>query len=140
MTFLLDTNVASEVRKRRPDPGLAQWWQRAPATALFISALTVGELHRGVDRVRARGHHSQAESLSTWLAHITSHFADRVLAVDAAVAEVWGRMSPGQPVPTVDGLIAATAERHGLTLVTRNTRDVERTGVRVLDPFSMASR
>lgn len=136
MTFLLDTNVVSEVRKRRPDPGLAQWWQQAPATGLFVSALTVGELRRGIERVRARGDHSQAESLSTWLAQITSHFADRVLAVDAAVAEAWGRLSPGQPVPTVDGLIAATAERHGLTLVTRNARDVERTGVPVLDPFS----
>lgn len=136
MNFLLDTNVVSEIRKRRPDPGLAGWWEQASASRLYLSALTVGELCRGVERVRTRGDGAQAGMLSEWLAGIVGQFADRILPVDAAVAEAWGRLSPAGPVPVVDGLIAATAAVHDLTLVTRNTRDVERTGARLLDPFT----
>ncbi|WP_026875857.1 type II toxin-antitoxin system VapC family toxin [Jiangella gansuensis] len=135
MTFLLDTNLVSELRKRRPDAGVAAWWADAPASRLYLSALTVGELHRGVERIRVRGDHAQAEALAGWLAGIVRQFADRILPVDAEVAEVWGRLPRDQPVPAVDGLIAATAIRHDLTLVTRNARDVARTGVRLVDPF-----
>lgn len=138
MSFLLDTNVISEIRKRRPNPGLADWWEQAPSSRLYVSVLTVGELRRGIERVRARRDDTQVIALSDWLSSIAGHFADRVLAVDALIADLWGRLSPSKPVPAVDGLIAATALRHDLTLVTRNARDVERTGVKVLDPFSPA--
>jgi predicted nucleic acid-binding protein len=138
VSFLLDTNVISEIRKRRPNPGLADWWEQAPSSRLYVSVLTVGELRRGVERVRARRDDAQATALSDWLSNIASQFAERVLAVDTLVADLWGRLSPLKPVPAVDGLIAATAMRHDLTLVTRNGRDVQRTGVRVLDPFSPA--
>lgn len=136
MTFLLDTNVISEVRKRRTDAGVAAWWDRVPASRLYLSVLTIGELRRGVERVSARGDTVHAASLAEWLTKLTSQFADRLLPVDVGVAGAWARLAHKRPTPVVDALLAATAIRHDLTLVTRNTRDVEDTGVKILDPFT----
>jgi predicted nucleic acid-binding protein len=135
VTYLLDTNVVSEVRRPRPHPGVFEWWNDVPARRLYVSSLTIGELRRGVGRLEARDDHAQARRLADWLDDLTRQFADRILAVDTATADLWGRLPQQRPIPVVDGLIAATALRHDLTLVTRNVRDFSRTGVTVLDPF-----
>ncbi len=118
MSFLLDTNVVSEVRRRKPDPGLAAWWEQVSSSRLYLSVLTVGELHRGVERVRRRSDIGQADALGEWLLRVVRQFTDRILPVEPAVAVEWGRQYQSQPIPVVDGLIAATAVVHDLTLVT----------------------
>lgn len=133
--FLLDTNVVSELRKgRRADRGVVTWIGDAPE-ALHLSVLVVGELRRGVERVRRRDERA-AGALEHWLHRVVAGFADRVLPVSRAVADAWGRMGVSDPVPVVDGLLAATAQVHGLTLVTRNVADVAATGVPTLNPFA----
>lgn len=134
MSWLVDTNILSELRKgERTAPGIRAWFDAADGDELYTSVLVVGELRRGIESIRRRDEPA-ALALETWLERLTEAFADRVLAVDAAVADQWGRLNVPDPVPTVDGLLAATALVHDLTLVTRNTRDVARTGVRLLDP------
>lgn len=137
MTYLLDTNVVSELRRPHPDPRVSAWFARVEASELFLSALVVGEIVAGVERVRRRDPHA-AVVYDSWLDELQDAFADRIVPVDLAAAEEWGRMSVPDPVPVVDGLLAATAKVRGWTLVTRNVRDVARTGVRVLDPFDAA--
>ena len=134
MTWLLDTNIVSELRKgERANPGLRAWFAGADEESLYTSVLVVGEIRRGIESIRRRDVPS-ALALDQWLAGLANGFADRILPVDQVVAEQWGRLNVPDPVPTVDGLLAATALTHGLTLVTRNTRDVARTGVPLLDP------
>ncbi len=135
MSWLLDTNVLSDLRKgERASPGLSVWFAEADEETLYTSVLVIGELRRGIESIRRRDVPSAA-ALDLWLAGLTDGFADRILPVDQAVAEQWGRLNVPDPIPTVDGLLAATALVHGFTLVTRNTRDVLRTGVPVLDPW-----
>ena len=135
MTFLVDTNVLSELRKgARANPGVLRWFADAEERELWTSVLVVGEVRRGIESLRRRDAIA-AVALDQWLARLTESFADRILEVDTRVAEAWGRLSVPDPLPTVDGLLAATALVHDLTLVTRNVRDVERTGARLLDPF-----
>ena len=136
MTYLLDTNVISELRRPRPHPGVLEWWNEVPAGRLYVSSLTIGELRRGVGRLQARNDDVQAQRLADWLDGLAQQFADRVLAVDTVIAEIWGRLPQHRPIPAVDGLIAATALRHDLTVVTRNVRDFLATGVTVVDPFA----
>jgi hypothetical protein len=134
VSWLLDTNIVSELRKgERADPRLRAWFTASDEEALFTSVLVIGEIRRGIESLRRRDVPS-ALALEHWLAALTDGFADRILPVDRNVAEEWGRLNVPDPVPTVDGLLAATARVHGLTLVTRNTRDVTRTGVPLLDP------
>lgn len=133
MSWLLDTNVLSEVRRgERAHPGVRTWWVAVPEQHVFMSVLVLGELRRGIESKRRRDPPS-ALALEQWLLRLEETFADRVLAVDRVVADRWGTLNV--PLPVVDGLLAATALVHGLTLVTRNVRDVARTGVEVLDPF-----
>lgn len=140
MTWLIDTNIISEVRKgSRCHPGVAAWWTGIEDRDLFLSALTLGEIRMGIEAVRPRDP-AKSAALQSWLAEVTEAFGPRVLGVDPAVADAWGRMSPVRPVPVVDALLAATAGVHGLVLVTRNTADVEGLGVRVLNPFAEVSR
>ncbi len=135
--FLLDTNVVSEVRKRRrSDANVSNWYAGVDESALFISALTLGEIRRGIELARRRGDAGEAEILEEWLRTITERFSDRILSVDADVADTWGRMSAIRPASVPDALLAATASVHDMTLVTRNVADVEGLGVHVLDPFS----
>jgi len=139
VTYLLDTNVVSEWARPHPNPGVVRWLADVDEDRVYISVLTFGELRRGVDRLTpGRRRHR----LDTWLSEeLADRFVDRVLPVDQDVADVWGRLlahseSAGRPVGAVDGLIAATAEHHGLEVVTRNVRDFETTGVRLLNPWS----
>jgi toxin FitB len=137
VSFLVDTNVLSELRKgRRANRGVREWFAGVDDGDLFTSVLVVGELRRGIASIRRRDGVAAA-ALDQWLSRLTERFSDRVLPVDVAVAERWGGLNVPDPLPTVDGLLAATALVHGLTLVTRNTRDMRRTGVALVDPFEL---
>jgi toxin FitB len=135
VTFLLDTNVVSEVRRTRPNMGVAEWFDNVRASDLFLSVLVVGEIRQGIERLAARAP-DRAEAIEKWLAQLVNTYGDRIAPVTTEVAEVWGRLNAMEPLPVVDGLIAATALANDWTLVTRNTRDVKSTGVRVLNPFA----
>jgi toxin FitB len=136
MSLLIDTNIISEVRKGpRCDANVAVWYASVADADLYLSVLVLGEIRKGVELVRRRDV-ERADLLEAWLEAIATAFGDRILPIDGAVADEWGRMSALRPVPVVDGLLAATAKAHRMTLVTRNARDVEGLGVRVLDPFS----
>ena len=132
--YLLDTNVISETRKTRADNGVIAFLSAADAAGLFLSALTLGELRKGVEAKRQTDP-AAADRLGEWVDGIETTFIDRVLPVDAATARRWGGLSAGRSLPVVDTLIAATAINHGLTLVTRKTGDVESTGVPLVDPW-----
>lgn len=135
MSFLVDTNVVSELRKRdRADPGVLAW-MGTRGHDLFLSVLVIGELQRGVEQVRRRDPRS-AGHLEAWLDDLLIGYAGRILPVSLDVAEVWGRLGVPDPVPPIDGLLAATALVHDLTLVTRNVADVAVTGVALLNPFT----
>ncbi len=135
MKYLLDTNVLSEARRPRGDEGVKAWISSVPADDLYLSVLVIGEVRRGIERLIRRDP-DQAGVYEAWLGSVLRDYADRIIPVDAKVADEWGRMSVPDPVPIVDGLMAATAKVNGMTFITRNTADVERTGVALLDPFS----
>jgi len=135
VTWLVDTNIISEVRKgSRCHLAVAAWWSRVEDRDVFLSTLTIGEIRRGVEAVRTRDL-DKARALEAWLQAVMQAFGPRILGIDAAVAESWGRISAIRSVPVVDALLAATASVHGLILVTRNATDVAGLGVRVLNPF-----
>jgi predicted nucleic acid-binding protein len=140
VSYLVDTNVISEVRKGgRADPNVAAWYAAVPDEALYVSVLVLGEIRRGIERKRPQDAR-QASALEAWLAAVLRGFADRIVPVDRLVAEEWGRMGASRPVSVIDGLLAATAKVHALTLVTRNIVDVRGLGARVLNPFDPAPR
>ena len=134
MSYLLDTNVVSEIRKQRPDRHVLAWWNKVTSAEIFISALTIGEIRLGIERLR-RKDSAQAELLERWLHGLRATYQHHIVNVDARIAEEWGRMNVPDPLPVIDGLLAATAIARGLTLVTRNTTDLARTGVLMLNPF-----
>jgi predicted nucleic acid-binding protein len=137
VSYLVDTNVLSELRKgTRCAPAVARWSASAPSSAFFTSVLVLGEIRRGVERIRPRDPR-QAQKLERWLQQVKTAFAGRVLLIDERVADAWGHMGVLSPLPVIDGLLAATAKVHNLTLVTRNVSDVIRTGVKILDPFAL---
>jgi len=135
MSWLVDTNVVSELRKGpRAHPGVLRW-AAACGDEVFLSVLTVGEIRRGIELKRRRDPAS-AVHLDRWFAGLVTTFSSKILPVDARVAQAWARLNVPDPRPVVDSLIAATARVHDLTLVTRNTRDVSGLGVPVLNPFA----
>ncbi|HTR93145.1 MAG TPA: type II toxin-antitoxin system VapC family toxin [Trebonia sp.] len=136
MTYLLDTNVLSETRKRQPAAGLTEWIAATPPDRMHVSALTLGEIEQGIAKVRSRGDQHQAAALERWLRDVQAGFEKRILPVTVPVAVAWGRQQQARPVPVIDALIAATARVHGMTVVTRNVKDFELAGVQVLDPFA----
>jgi hypothetical protein len=135
VSFLLDTNVVSEIRKKAPDRGVATWFVSVPADKLFLSVLVVGEIRQGIARL-VRRDPAQAEIFERWLSQLVDGYGDRIVPITVRIAEAWGRLNVPDPVPVVDGLLAATALVHDWTLVTRNVNDVTSTGVRLLDPFA----
>ncbi len=138
MTYLIDTNIISELRKgARCDPQVAAWYRSAFDDDLHLSALVLGEIRRGVELARARDP-DKAATLERWLVDVEVAFDGRILPVDNAVAARWGQMSAIRPIPVIDGLLAATAMVNGLVLVTRNDRDVAGLGATVLNPFNRA--
>jgi toxin FitB len=135
LSYLVDTNVVSELRKgQRCDPGVASWFAETSSAEIFLSALTVGEIRKGIENIRRRDEPTAA-ALEAWLGELLATHSDRILPVDSVIAEQWGRFNVPDPLPVLDSLLAATASVHGLTLVTRNLKDVERTGVECLNPF-----
>lgn len=136
MSYLLDTNVLSELVRATPDPTVVAWFDdQVPDDSLYISVLTLGEIRKGVESVADS---RRKEKLRLWLEHtLPDWFEDRVLAVDEAVAEQWGRLlaEVGRPVPAIDSLLAATALHHDLRMVTRNVNDFDFPGVEVIDPW-----
>lgn len=133
MSFLLDTNVVSEIRRSR-DQHVRAWIEDVQDADLYLSVLTLGEIRKGIELLRGRDP-AQAEVFANWLAELHARFADRILAIDARVAEEWGRLNAAASRNTVDSLIAATARVHGLAVVTRNTSDFDGCGVPLLNPW-----
>jgi predicted nucleic acid-binding protein len=136
--YLLDTNVISEIRKAQGNAKVKRWFEETAADNLYLSVLTVGEIRNGIERLRHRDP-AQARAFDTWLEALHRDFAERLLPITAEIADEWGRLGVPDPIPTVDGLLAATARLGGLTLVTRNVSDVAPTGVRLLNPFDRVS-
>lgn len=135
MSYLLDTNIISEVRKgERCDPKVSAWYASIVDEDLFLSSLVLGEIRKGIELAR-RHDRIKADALVRWLGRVEKAFGRRVLAVDNAVADQWGHMNAVRPIPVVDGLLAATAVVNRLTLVTRNDRQVIGLGASVLNPF-----
>ena len=138
MSLLLDTNVLSELRKgARANARVRTWFDGLASEEIHLSVLVVGELRRGIERVRSRDAR-QAAALERWLARVVTDHAERILPVDGPVADRWGRLAAVRVGSVVDTLMAATALVHGLVLVTRNVSDVAWTGVSYLNPFDPA--
>jgi predicted nucleic acid-binding protein len=135
VTYLLDTNVVSEIRKPRPHAGVAAWFGEAESIGLYLSVLVVGEVRQGIERLRRRRDRQQAEMFERWLAVLKEEFADRLLPVSVAVADRWGRLNAAKPLPVIDGLLAATAIEHDLTLVTCDVDILTESGARLLNPW-----
>ncbi len=135
MSYLLDTNVVSELVRPRPDPGVVAWLRQVPDTALHLSVLTLGEIRKGVETLPAG---ERREQLRLWLEQeLPAWFESRLLPVSAPVADRWGRLlaEVRRPLPAIDGLLAATALHHGLRLVTRNEQDFRLPGLGVFNPW-----
>lgn len=135
MSYLVDTNVISELRRREPDSNVVEWFEQRSSTALFLSVLTLGEIRKGIELVTDS---KRKLRLLDWLeVELPKFFAGRTLPVDLAVADRWGRLQAdaGRPLPAVDSLMAATALHHGLRVVTRNAPDFAFPGLAVINPW-----
>jgi predicted nucleic acid-binding protein len=136
MSYLLDTNVLSELRRKQPNTGVSAWFAQRPASSLYLSVLTLGELRKGIEGVQDD---ARKLALSDWLQNeLSLFFLGRVLSIDEKVADRWGQLvaAAGRPLPAIDSLLAATALVHGLHVVTRNTKDFEDLGLDVINPWT----
>jgi hypothetical protein len=134
--FLLDTNIISEIRKRdRAHPNVVRWVARTPVEEIGTSVLVLAEIRHGIE-LKRRSDPVRAKSLDRWFSQMRMRLGDRVLPIDEPVAEAWALLGIPDPVPLIDGLLAATAKVHGLIFVTRNVADIAVVGVLLLDPFS----
>lgn len=139
MSYLLDTNILSELTKPKPNPRVLAWFAATPSDALHISVITLGELRSGVERMPDS---KRRESIRLWLEQtLADWLGDRALPVSAAVADRWGRLTAQvkRPLPAIDSLLAATALSHNLRIVTHNTRDFALPGVDVVDPWDFTA-
>jgi toxin FitB len=136
--FLLDTNCISEVVRLKPEPRVMAWIEGAEESLLYLSVLTLGEIRKGLAALTQGKRRSRLE---TWLeVELQARFSGRILSVDPAVADRWGLLAAtakgqGQPLSTIDGLLAATAIHHNLTIVSRNVCDFRNTQVPVVNPW-----
>ena len=139
MSYLIDTNVLSEARRKKPDAQVLRWLAARPVTKLYVSVLTLGEIRKGVEQLTPLNAEKKAE-LQDWLeVEVPQYFQKRLLSVDARVADVWGKMvaKAARPLPAIDSLLAATAIAHQLVLVTRNVKDFVGLGVDMIDPWQV---
>lgn len=134
MAYLLDTNVVPEARKAVPDPNVTTWLRTKGRAGSYLSVLVIGEIRQGIQRL-ARRDRPQAAVIEDWLTTIKRDFAGRVVPITPDIAEAWGRLNAVDPLPVADGLMAATALVNNWTFATCNTKDVERTGVPLVNPF-----
>jgi predicted nucleic acid-binding protein len=135
VNYLLDTNIISEIRKGVDcNPHVATWYDSIDEDTIYVSVLVLGEIRKGIERARSTNP-GQACALEQWLSALSQSFANRIVPIDLAVAEEWGRMSAKRPVSTVDALLAATAKVQRMMLVTRNVADVADLGAKVINPF-----
>ena len=135
MAYLLDTNVVSELRKgNRCETAVREWFDALDDDDAYLSVLVIGEIERGIERIRKRDPKS-ATRLRRWLTNLCAQFESRILPVTLPIARTWGKMGTPNPIPTVDGLLAATAHTHGLILATRNVPHVESLDIEWLNPF-----
>lgn len=133
---LLDTNILSELRRgQRADAGLLTWFNAEPEKGMFLSVITLGEIRKGIERIRPRDP-SQAATLEVWLVRLKRQFSGKFLPITAEISDRWGRMQGFRPLPVLDSLLGATAIERNLTLVTRNEAGFAGLGIRVLNPFS----
>ena len=137
MSYLVDTCVVSEPTKPRPAPGVVAWLREADPDSLFLSVLTLGEIEKGIERLLAS---KRKRELRRWFERVRAEAGDRMIAIDDAIAIEWGRLlayaeKRGDVLPAIDALLGATAIVHGLTVVTRNTSDIRRSGAPILDPW-----
>ena len=132
--YLIDTNVLSELRRPKRNSSVVGWFRSIPVDDLFLSVLTLGEIRRGIELLR-RKDPTAANALERWFNGILVDFSEKILPIDTAVSEQWGRLSILQPLPSIDGLLASTAIVYDLTIVTRNIADFDRSGVALLNPF-----
>lgn len=135
MSYLLDTNIVSETIRTKPNKSVIAWLDQLPGEALYVSVLTLGEIRKGIEALSDK---RRREKLRLWLEHeLPAWFEGRVLSVDLAVADRWGRLlaEAGRPLPSIDSLLAATALHYELRLVTRNARDFDYPGLEVINPF-----
>ena len=131
---LLDTNVLSETRKKRPDAGVIEFLESKADSELYLSVLTIGEFRKGV-LAKGREEREAGARLSAWVDRLEESFADRILNIELPIARQWGEWSSERPRPVIDTLLAATALVHGLALVTRNVRDVADLPVKTVNPW-----
>lgn len=135
MSFLLDTNVVSELAKARPNSRVTAWLASVPSTDLFLSVITLGEIRKGIEKKRAASPRD-AVRLEAWLTTLVLEYRSRVLPFDLDTADQWGRVMALNPtVPVEDSQLVATALQHRLTFATRNVRHIAETGVAFVDPF-----
>jgi toxin FitB len=136
VSYLLDTNVVSELRRgARANPRVVAWFDDRPARELYLSVVTVGEIRQGIEQLRARDDR-QSATLDRWLTGLVQFYEDRLLYIDGDVAQEWGRLRARRAAPVIDALLAATARTHELTLVTRNARDFRAFDVPVFNPWT----
>jgi hypothetical protein len=136
VNVLVDTNVVSELKRgRHANPRVLAWFSTVPKECVFTSVIVLGEVRRGIELV-ARRDKPQAEALERWYASVRARLENRVLVVDEPIMMVWSKISAPNMLPAYDGLIAATALVHGMTVVTRNALDYRRAGVDVINPWS----
>ena len=132
--FLIDTVVLSELRKRKRDPGVESWISNQRSTDLYLSVISIGEIERGIAQ-QQRKHPNFAGQLVTWLDQLLMLYEERILPIDLSTCRRWGRLSAAIGHDSADLLIAATALEHGLTVVSRNVRHFEPTGVSLVNPY-----
>jgi predicted nucleic acid-binding protein len=138
MSYLLDTNIVSEINRQTPNSGVLQWFDDTEETDLFISVITMGEIRRGIEQIRRRNQmddERRAARLEQALNALRNDYRGRFIPISEEIAEEWGRMCAVYPNHPVDNLLSATARVHDMTLVTRNIRDVEIHNISCLNPF-----
>lgn len=136
MSYLIDTNILSELRRKSPDPGVVEWFSQRRSTTLHLSVLTLGEIRKGIEGI---GDDVRRQSLIDWLeTDLPTFFTGRILSINNAVADRWGRLiaAAGRPLPAIDSLLAATALEYDLVLVTRNVKDFAGLPVQIFNPWS----
>jgi len=135
LSYLLDTNVISELQRKAPDKFVQRWFNDRPATSLYLSVLTLGELRKGIEGISET---RRRLAMNDWLeVKLPAFFNGRILPIDHHVSDRWGRMmaKAGRPVAAIDSLIGATASQYGLSLVTRNTKDFESFNLEIINPW-----